>query len=616
MKVNLKNAVKMFFGRSSLETVYMEAISNALDAEATQIDIECGWDGKNVDSIYININDNGVGFDDDRFQKFCSLFEVQGNNHKGLGRLSYLFYFSKIEIDSVYANGQRRHFVFDEDLDAKNFQKEEEKDAGSNGSKIQMSDYSLRVLHKKDYLSARYLYKRIYEEFLARLYQLKQEDKRIIINIKSCEKSISDFQTLDTDCFPDFKVKDLQRSFDLFNDVKLFYHVQKSEAICGSIITSVAIDDRCYKFPIVNKENILPNYEMIFLLVSPHFEGRSDATRQSDTFTIEEKNKIQAIFKSSINEILGKDVPQIKDRNTQIITSLNKRYPHLIGYFKQEHLGFESQIDMIINAQERFLRDQRDLLGATHLTDEQYDKSMELASRTLTQYVLFRQNVINRLKEIKDEDKEEIFHNIIVPKHSIIHAEAMEDNLHTNNIWILDEKFMTYATILSEKEMKDVVDVITAGEEATDEDERPDIVVVFSDDPKKKEKKVDVVIIELKKKGLSPERNSDVEVQLETRVRALSKYYNKHIQRAWYYGVVTIDDEYAMHLETRDFCPLYSKGRVYCKNMNVSISPYPNLEKIPATIYIMDIDTITQDADARNATFLNILKSKFKDNIS
>lgn len=39
----------------------MEAVSNALDAGASQIDIECGWDAKNVESVSINIADNGVG---------------------------------------------------------------------------------------------------------------------------------------------------------------------------------------------------------------------------------------------------------------------------------------------------------------------------------------------------------------------------------------------------------------------------------------------------------------------------------------------------------------------------------------------------------------------------
>ena len=39
MKVKLSKAVKLFFGNSSLEMVYFEAVANALDANATQINI-------------------------------------------------------------------------------------------------------------------------------------------------------------------------------------------------------------------------------------------------------------------------------------------------------------------------------------------------------------------------------------------------------------------------------------------------------------------------------------------------------------------------------------------------------------------------------------------------
>jgi hypothetical protein len=37
MQVKLSQAVKMFFGNSSLEMVYFEAIANALDAGANEI---------------------------------------------------------------------------------------------------------------------------------------------------------------------------------------------------------------------------------------------------------------------------------------------------------------------------------------------------------------------------------------------------------------------------------------------------------------------------------------------------------------------------------------------------------------------------------------------------
>lgn len=93
MKAKIGQAVKMFFGNSSLEMVYLEAIANALDANATHIDIYIEAKGYNQPkSLKINIKDNGEGFTDVRFNKFCNLFDVDDVAHKGLGRLVYLCY--------------------------------------------------------------------------------------------------------------------------------------------------------------------------------------------------------------------------------------------------------------------------------------------------------------------------------------------------------------------------------------------------------------------------------------------------------------------------------------------------------------------------------------------
>ena len=39
MRINIKNAIKLFFSNPSLEMVYFEAIANAIDAGASHIKI-------------------------------------------------------------------------------------------------------------------------------------------------------------------------------------------------------------------------------------------------------------------------------------------------------------------------------------------------------------------------------------------------------------------------------------------------------------------------------------------------------------------------------------------------------------------------------------------------
>ena len=130
---------------------------------------------------------------------------------------------------------------------------------------------------------------------------------------------------------------------------------------------------------------------------------------------------------------------------------------------------------------------------------------------------------------------------------------------------------MSYSTVLSEAEMSRVIDVLTEGEVWNKDNDRPDITLFFSGDPNDVSKKVDVVIVELKRLGLSVEQNSIVEIQLDTRTRRLAEYYGKRIQRMWFYGIVDFDDQYEMHLRDNYFNPLFSNGKIYFRSKPVSL---------------------------------------------
>jgi len=162
-------------------------------------------------------------------------------------------------------------------------------------------------------------------------------------------------------------------------------------------------------------------------------------------------------------------------------------------------------------------------------------------------------------------------------------------------------------TVLSDEEMSTVIDVITNGEVKVKDDDRPDIALVFSGNPNEG-KKVDVVIVELKRKGLSTEYNSIVEIQLENRARRLMQYYNQNIQQIWFYGIVEFNEEFELHLSS-DYHQLYSNGKVYYKTKEIVLQINPRIA-LPVGMYIMDFDAVVNDAGARNSTFLNIIKSK------
>lgn len=163
MEINLKQAIKLFYSKSSFDMIYQEAIANALDAEATDIKITFSARGLSksyIDSFKIVIEDNGKGFTEDRFTKFCKLLEVDNTDktHRGLGRLAYLFYFDNVFIQSHFGKNKYREFLFDQDLKAEN-PKIKSTDNQASGTTITMTKCSLEKLGKNDYADAEWIKK-------------------------------------------------------------------------------------------------------------------------------------------------------------------------------------------------------------------------------------------------------------------------------------------------------------------------------------------------------------------------------------------------------------------------------------------------------------------------
>lgn len=609
MRVKLSKAVKMFFGNSSLEMVFFEAIANALDAYATKIDIDIfARDYSQPETLTITIEDNGVGFTGERFSKFSNLFDVEDTTHKGLGRLVYLCYFEKILISSNYDDYYTRNFEFSDAFQEKSeVVKNEQKNV--NGTKLFMSGYVLDRLRQYSYIQPNCLKNNILEKFYSRFFNIKQLGQHLEINISSNVDNKTVTTTFSTNEIPNFQSVPIEHSLDFFSKVELYYNIEETLDISNAI-TAISVDNRTYPIDIIAPENFPIGYKMVFLLFSDYFNRQIDAARE--TINMPELEQVKRLFRNKIAQIIDEKVPHITQLNTEKKLRLINRYPHLNGYFETDRIGYTSQEELLKNAQEQFFKAQRKILNASTLTDEQFNESLELASRTLTEYILFRQNLIERLKRIDYKEKESVIHNLIVPKYEKYDATNLINDLYRNNVWVLDDKYMTYDTILSEKEMTDIINVITEGENKDKDSGRPDIAMIFSGNPNdnKIDTKVDVVIVELKQKGLSEEKNSIVEIQLEKRARKLLQYYKSKIQQVWFYGIVEFDEDYELHLQSNEYHKLYSNGKVYFRNKDVPIE-LNSTEKFPMNICIMDFNALILDTDARNSTFLNIIKSKF-----
>lgn len=614
MEVNIKQALKVFFSKSSFEMIYFEAFANALDAGATDfyIDIKQGNELKELSLV---LTDNGIGFTDERFRKFGKLFDVEEEpSHKGLGRLVYLCYFGKVHVESCFNNSVRRVFDFDESF--KGTSQTIHTGNEDNGTVLTMTEFLGTKLGRNDYIKPSYIKNALLENFYMKFYKAKLAGKQLNIFIRLfVDGQIVSEETITTDSMPSFSVKELTTQMDFFNSIDLYYYVREVEIKETKVITALAIDDRSHRVEIIADENLPKGYEMIFLLISESFQGNIDGTRQNLTISDNELTIIKTIFRNGISEVIKEQFPQINKNNEKRVTYLKQTFPHLCGYFDNNDIGYSSQTDILKKAQDKFFRDQKEILGAKELNDEQFNKSLDLSARALTEYILFRQNVIKRMKGLDKNNKEEELHNLIAPKYAEFHGQDVVTDMYRNNVWVLDDKFMSYSTVLSEAEMSRVIDVLTEGEVRDKGNDRPDITLFFSGNPNESDKKVDVVVVELKRLGLSAEQNSIVEFQLDTRTRRLSEYYGNRIQRMWFYGVVDFDDQYEMHLRDNYFKPLFSNGKIYFRSKQVSLN-LTSSESVIQNAYILDFSAMVEDANSRNSTFLKILQHSFENESS
>lgn len=623
MRVNTKQAVKLFFQNPSLVQVFKEAVANSLDANATTIDINIFIDSfDKQETLKVEIVDNGEGFTEERYKKFCELLKVEEETHQGVGRLVYLSYFNKISVQS-YFDGNLRSFTFDDSFDEDNSDmvlsvvsdtKQE--------TKLMFTDCSMQRLSSYADIMPENLKQEILKEFYPRLYLLKKKETgfkihfRIDVPNKGKVKIGALEATIANDDIPNMNTITIDAdTIEMFADTKLDYAIQQTNNYSPSfLMTAFCVDNRTKVVDDIIAAENLPSYgySFVFLLRSSILDGKVDPSRQNLTLNETILKPLKGLFRKKVAEIVEKQLPSVKERNQQTKESLNKIYPHLLGYFNKEDVGIISRSKSIEEAQKLFLHDQKVILEAETLDDEKYDKALDISSRTLAQYILYREKIISKVEEYTRNNSEADLHNIILPKRSVIQKGDI-DSIYNNNLWLLDNKYMTYTTAMSERTMTEVLDEITQKANDIEDNGRPDIAIVFSDNPNNSENHpVDVVIIELKKRGITLAKTEEVESQLQQRAVKLLKYYPNKIQRIWFYGIVEFTKDFRLSLRNDKYTPLYSKDSLYYKENEWYTDLEADSKPYKVGTYILSIDAFIKDAKAHNEVFLSILKDGFK----
>jgi hypothetical protein len=618
MKINISKAIKQFFPNPSLELVYFEGIANSLDAGATEINLVISLESyENAKSLTVQINDNGSGFTNRDFDKFCKLLETDNPDNKGLGRLVFLNYFEAAIYESL-SDDSKRSFVLNNNFD-KDF--EDNSSRSDRGTTLSLENYRLDGIKTYDYISAEILSKAIELHFLPRLFLINKKGKEVSISIEvKTEKPnypklfYSDKRIISSKDLPILNTKSFKvKQADLYENFEILYKVEQDYEN-SNLTIALNADNRTIPISdIISKENIPQGYNCIFIIQSNYFKGKVGNSRQKLDVERNQFNALKYSIIEEIKNILEEEIPTIIDKNKKQKDFLDKKYPHLEGYFNENIAGLIDKNKLLEKAQEKFFKDQKETLEVDFLTDSLYKKSLEVSSRVLTEYILYRNLIIQKLKNTNQNNSEAEIHNMIVPMREKFKSKENFSNIYRNNAWLLDDKFMSYNTILSDLELQKLIKEISIEEELIiDKNTKPDISIIFNGNPK--DEKVDMVIVELKKRKAGLHENEKVVGQIKRRARRLLEYYPNKIQRMWFYGIVDIDQEFELSLKSDDYTEIFSSGKAFYKTQDIYFKDVQSNDiKCPVGITILSFEAFLDDAEKRNETFLNILKDSIKE---
>ncbi|MDO4642510.1 MAG: ATP-binding protein [Cardiobacteriaceae bacterium] len=622
MEINIKQAVNSFFPNHSFNMIYSEAIANALDAGASKIDISISYE--DVRSFDFSITDNGEGFTPERYRRFSRIMDTADTSHKGLGRLVYLHYFDDVEVESIWKSKsgyKKTKFTFNLNF-SHDKQSTVDIESDSSQTRLTFNNFNHKKISSLSMLSSLDIKKYILSEFLPCFIQLREQGKNLSINISTQIKrekkeliisndtiKLSDIPEFTKFTIPENELSTLsdklrkKTSADLFREGITLYYYMDSKVENTSIVTSFAIDNRALSVDVIDKSNYknIENIEAVFFLSSKMFVGMVDSARQKLTLDRADERELKKILKRNVKTIFKANFPKFFEELEKAQTDISNKYPHLKGYICLDDVGFESKEDILNNARDKFFLEQKTILEKENLTDEDYQKALELSSRNLAEYILFRNIQLDKLKAMTPSNLEKDIHNTIAPKKTFSQFNDYE-NLLNNNAWILDDRFMSFICSSSDNEIKKITDkfseIIDSKNEANS-NERPDYLLLFSSE---NTEQYDVVCFEFKRLHINKRDKLSAASQLVDYIGDLRDAFSEKINKAWMYALVDFDEELERTLERNGFKHRFTvQGKIYSQFYS----------DVDAEINFLDFDALVKDADIRNKTFMDILKKGF-----
>jgi len=614
--------------------VLYESITNAIHANATEIVCKLkGFDATINDSESISepykrkvdcisISDNGDGLNEANYNSFCKYRSdfKKTLGGKGVGRFVFLKIFDKAEFVSYISDlNEKRHFSFNVEFDTEDIIKEPFS-VENNFTEVSLSNLTkqyydiVKGTDRRIELNLNEIRTKILTHLLPILFFYKK--KGIYIVIRLIDESNEELtQEITKDDIPDFITKsftviDKDNSLHTFN---LNYRVDNvdgklSAYYCANSRTVCEFSDKDFNLS-------LPyGYSGFLLLESDYLSARANNERndfdifpkKTDMFATISWEMINSQLKKEISEIVKDGIVESKIINIEKLEEIQNERPYLMNYLDEEDIdiaGFVDKKQIIDKAKKKFDQAKESLLASANKSDYsilELQEAIQITQNELVSYIYDRALVLERLKILSDkkEKVESIIHNLFMEQRT----QDRYYSVSKNNLWLIDDRFTSYAYAASEKRIKDILHEI--GENDDDVEvptDRPDLALFFSQNPETT-KSLKSVLIEIKPfdfKSKSDRKKFAGVQQLVDYVKAFKTKEN--VEEIFAYLITDVDEKLAERLTNDDYRPLFSTDQPIYHRFYSTLG---------ISIYVIGVKTLIEDALARNKVFLDIIKKQ------
>jgi len=671
MKVNIERAIKSIKEDILFLQPLYEAIVNAFQADASKINITFNKD-KNDFIIGYTIKDNGTGFSDENINSFLTLWSDLKVKIGGLGsgRILCLKVFNNVIINSQTKDtkdqvGQKIKIDFNRIFDINEVKDIDKKESNSTESWTTSEYKNINTEYTKFLNACDKKTNSVYKGNINRVADLeiikhkvfinllplfiRLRDEKVNFEIKADDSIFYNEQIIskifDNNGFEkeSFVIKKKIDDLDVEEEFILTYQIKETDE--GEKDTTEqfygASDRRVTNFPLDTGLLSLPeDYSAIFCLTSTYFRDKVNDSRAGFDIKADQNNptldspivfkEINNELRSKLSDIIKKKFPELEENFKNEKKKLNNEYPYLSEYldnYNQITMPTKSVLD---KARQEFYKKRekteeqiKKFIGSIKNDkfskkkyDEIRDQFTSVGKEQLASYMAYRQTIIDILMNVSAKTKKDKkafdegdIHDLFLERGK---SSATIENKYANNVWIFDDKFMSYIYVASDKSIKAIAKDIE-GDDFTGEEikkyhkgKEPDLLMFFSEDD---DNYKDVLLIEFKRLY----DNIDAKMKAISQLRRYPVYIKKalaghNIRSIFTYTIIDLDDETREALvEAEEFDP-YAFGD---KEGDVS-SYYYYAKNSRAHINVLSFDQLLVEADARNQVFLNILRNKIK----